>query len=75
MKPLNDDGGVMALLKSAWESTDGSEPGIKQLVTKVLGYEKNWKQDLNQVEGLNDAVTKHLINIEKHGVKKAIEMI
>lgn len=72
---LNDDGGVMALLKSAWESTDGSEPGIKQLVTKVLGYEKNWKQDLNQVEGLNDAVTKHLINIEKHGVKKAIEMI
>jgi tagaturonate reductase len=69
---LNDDAGAMELLKNAWSASDGSEAGIKQVVTKVLGYEKNWKQDLNQIEGLNDAVTKHLINIEKYGVKKAI---
>ena len=69
---LNDDAGAMELLKNAWASSDGSEAGIKQVVTKVLGYEKNWKQDLNQIEGLNDAVTKHLTNIEKNGVKKAI---
>lgn len=72
---LNDDAAIMELLKNAWTSYDGSEAGIKDVVTKVLGYEKNWKQDLNKVEGLNDAVTKHLINIEKHGVAKAIEMI
>jgi tagaturonate reductase len=72
---LNDDAAAMELLKNAWSSSDGSEAGLKDVVTKVLGYEKNWKQDLNKVEGLNEAVTKYLTNIEKHGVQKAIEMI
>ncbi|MGZ3852361.1 MAG: tagaturonate reductase [Flavisolibacter sp.] len=72
---LNDDSSAMDLLKNAWASSDGSDHGINQVVTKVLGYEKNWKQDLNKVEGLNEAVTKHLVNIEKYGVKKAIQML
>jgi tagaturonate reductase len=72
---LNDDVAAMELLKNAWAASNGSENAIKEVVTKVLGYEKNWKQDLNKVEGLNEAVTKHLIDIEKYGVQKAIEMI
>jgi tagaturonate reductase len=72
---LNDDAAAVELLKNAWASFDGSEKSIKEIVTKVLGYEKNWKMNLNEVEGLNEAVTKHLFNIEKHGAKKAIEMI
>lgn len=72
---LNDDAAAMELLKSAWAAADGSEGSIKEVVTKVLGYEKNWKINLNEVEGLNEAVTKHLVNIEKSGVQKAIEMI
>jgi tagaturonate reductase len=72
---LNDDAAAMELLKNAWASSKGSEESIKDVVTKVLGYEKNWKQDLNRIEGLNDAVAKHLFNIEKYGIKKAIEMI
>lgn len=72
---LNDDAAAMDLLKNAWASSDGSEAAVKKVVSTVLGYEKNWKQDLNKVDGLNEAVTKHLFNIEKHGVKKAIEMI
>jgi tagaturonate reductase len=72
---LNDDAAAMELLKNAWASSDGSDVAIKQVVSAVLGYEKNWKQDLNKIQGLNDAVTKHLVNIEKHGVEKAIAMI
>jgi tagaturonate reductase len=72
---LNDDAATLELLKNAWSKSDGSDASIKNVVTEVLGYQKNWKRDLNQVEGLNEAVTKHLINIEKHGVQKAIEMI
>jgi tagaturonate reductase len=72
---LNDDAAAMDLLKNAWAASDGSEAAIKEIVTTVLGYEKNWKQNLNNVEGLTDAVAKHLLNIEKYGVKKAIEMI
>ena len=69
---LNDDAEVMELLRDAWSSYDGSEGSIWKIVTKVLGYEKNWKQDLNNVEGLNDTVTAHLINIKKHGMEKAV---
>jgi tagaturonate reductase len=72
---LNDDAAAMELLRNIWAPSDGSEKSIQDVVTKVLGYEKNWKQDLNKVEGLNDAVTKHLVNIEKYGVQKAIKMI
>jgi tagaturonate reductase len=72
---LNDDAAAMELLKGAWQATDGSEAGIKEVVTKVLGYQKNWKRDLNEVEGLNEAVTAHLINIEKQGIQNAIQQI
>jgi tagaturonate reductase len=72
---LNDDAGNLELLKNAWAKSDGSDASVKNVVTEVLGYQKNWKMDLNQAEGLNEAVTRHLINIEKYGVKKAIEMI
>lgn len=72
---LNDDAATMELLKNAWLKTDRSDTSIKNVVTEVLSYQKNWKKDLNEVEGLNEAVTKHLINIEKHGMQKAIEII
>lgn len=72
---LNDDAAALELLKNAWSKSDGSDAAIKNVVTEVLGYQKNWKRDLNEVEGLNEAVTKHLINMEKYGVEKAIEMI
>lgn len=72
---LNDDAGVMQLLKEAWAASDGSDASIKEVVTKVLGYEKNWKMNLNEVEGLNEAVTKQLISIERHGMQKAVEMV
>jgi tagaturonate reductase len=72
---LNDDPALVELLTNAWQANDGSESGIKDVVTKVLGYEKNWKRNLNEVEGLNEAVTAHLINIEKSGMAKAIEQI
>lgn len=72
---LNDDAAAMELLKNAWASFDDSQAAIKEVVTKVLGYEKNWKMNLNDVKGLNDTVTKHLFNIEKYGMQKAIEMI
>ncbi len=72
---LNDDAAMLALLKSAWESADGSDESIRQVVATVLGYQKNWKRNLNEIEGLPEAVTSHLINIEKHGIAKAIAVM
>jgi tagaturonate reductase len=59
---LNDDAHVMDLLKNVWSKADGSEASLKEVVREVLAYDKVWKKDLNQVEGLTDAVSDHLIN-------------
>jgi tagaturonate reductase len=72
---LNDDSNVLLLLRNEWAAADGNEDSIRKLVTNLLAYEKNWKRNLNDVAGLNDAVTDHVINIEKHGIRKAINMI
>lgn len=72
---LNDDPAVMTLLATAWQESGSSEEGIRNIVTKVLGYQKVWKMDLNSVEGLHEAVTAHLSNIEKEGIQKALQQI
>ena len=72
---LKDDADLLELLKNAWSKFDGSDASIKEVVTTVLAYEKNWKFNLNDVVGLNEAVTKHLINIEKSGMKEAIKTV
>lgn len=72
---LNDDPAMMDLLKSAWALSDGTEESLKAVVTEVLACEKNWKMNLNEIDGLNDAVTKQLVSIEKNGIQKAVELI
>lgn len=72
---LNDDEDILELYKAAWGNCDGSDEGLKNVVTTVLAYEKNWKMDLNEVAGLTDSVTEYLIKIEKLGIKEAIKEV
>jgi len=72
---IKDDADLLELLKNAWDKYDGTDVSIAKVVATVLAYEKNWKLNLNTVEGLADAVTKHLINIEKLGMKEAIKTV
>jgi len=72
---LNDDAAILVLLKNAWTKYDGSEESVEDVVREVLSYEKNWKLDLNTVEGLTKAVTGHLVNITTNGMEKAIETV
>lgn len=72
---LADDQHILDLYKSLWENCDGSKASLKNLVTSVLGYEKNWKMDLNKVDGLTDKVTDYLIKIEELGVKEAVKEV
>ena len=72
---LSDNEDILALYKAAWGNCDGTDEGLKKLVTTVLAYEKNWKMDLNKTTGLTDAVTGYLIKIERLGMKKAVEEI
>ncbi|KZL89894.1 tagaturonate reductase [Clostridium magnum] len=72
---LADDADILDLYKTAWGSYDGTEEGLKTVVTTGLGYEKNWKMDLNKVEGLTSAVTGYLAKIEKLGIKEALKEV
>lgn len=72
---LADDADILDLYKNAWGSYDGTEEGLRTVVAAVLGYEKNWKMDLNKVEGLTNAVTDYLVKIEKLGIKEALKEV
>lgn len=72
---LADDEHILELYKNLWSECDGSESGLKTLVTKVLAYDKNWGMDLNEIEGLTQAVTDNLILIEKAGMKEAVKSV
>ena len=72
---LADDQDILDLYKSAWEGCDGSEAGLRNLVSTVLGYEKNWKMNLNDVAGLTEAVTNYLIKIESLGMNEAVKQL
>ncbi len=72
---LADNEDILDLYKSLWQNYDGTEAGLKTIVTTVLAYEKNWKMNLNEIEGLTDKVTNYLIKIEKLGIKEALKEV
>ena len=70
---LSDDSDILELYKNLWSNYDGSEKGLRDLVTTALAYEKIWKMNLNKVPGLTDAVIYYLKNIEALGIIEAIK--
>jgi tagaturonate reductase len=72
---LADDDDILELYKGVWSSCDGSEEGLRNVVTQVLAYEKNWGMNLNEIPNLTDEVAKYLILIEKLGMKEAVKEV
>jgi tagaturonate reductase len=72
---LTDNQDILNIYKHLWENYNGTQEGLKNLVQTVLAYEKNWKMDLNKVEGLTDLVTEYLDKIENKGIKEAIKEV
>jgi tagaturonate reductase len=72
---LADDEDILDLFKNLWTNCDGTSEGLKNVVTGVLGYEKNWGSNLNDVPGLTDKVAGYLEIIEKVGMKEAVKEV
>jgi len=72
---LEDDKDILELYKGLWSQFDGTNEGLKNIVISILGYEKNWGMNLNEITNLTDEVTKYLISIEKLGMKEAIKEV
>ncbi|MBA2888642.1 mannitol-1-phosphate/altronate dehydrogenase, partial [Clostridium beijerinckii] len=54
---------------------DGTKEGLNKIVTSVLGYEKNWGSNLNEIPNLADEISRYLEIIEKVGMKEAVKVV
>ena len=70
---LLDDEEVLALFKEQWQQFDGTIAGTRRLVKHILSCKDIWEQDLNEIPGLMEAVSKDLFTIETKGMQSAIE--
>lgn len=70
-----DNADILELYAKVWGAYDGSAEGLEQLVRSVLGYQVNWKRDLNAVPGLTAAVTAQLQKILDEGMTAAIDAL
>lgn len=67
--PLSDDDEVLAFLKRLWtEETD-----VSNIAFHVLGFEKVWGQNLNDVSGLTDKTAEYLRDMKQTGMRKALK--
>ncbi len=73
--PLQDDQEILDFLQKEWTAYNGNEVTLFEFVFDVLAMKDVWVKDLNHVPGLTKAVTRHLINIEKNGMKTALKSL
>lgn len=67
---LRDDRHHLDMYTDLWQ-----ENNYENIAKSVLGLENHWDMDLNSVEGMTELVAKYLENIDKNGVKKALEEV
>lgn len=70
-----DDLNVLEFFKSVWSGFDGSRKSAEAIVNNVFSRTDFWKQDLNMVDGLSEAVSAHLYNITSKGIAEAIKYV
>lgn len=67
--PLSDDDEVLAFLKRLWtEETD-----VSNIAFHVLGFEKVWGENLNDMPGLTDKTAEYLRDMKQTGMRKALK--
>lgn len=75
MIPLKDDPSVIAFLQQLWAQCDGTDTGFANLAENVLKWEKNWRQDLTAIEGFQEELQRHLIQIDSFGMEAAVRRL
>lgn len=67
--PLADDPVTLAWFSDAWHQVDAGQLTQARLVSGWLACERIWGRDLNQVNGLADAVTSAIALIDSDGMR------
>ncbi|MDG5787863.1 tagaturonate reductase [Evansella sp. AB-P1] len=69
----NDE--VIQAVLAGWGKVDNGEATVKELVTSLLGNKDIWSEDLNDINGLTDAVSDYLQQIVDNGMKASVESL
>lgn len=67
---LRDDKHHLEMYQELWKTNN-----YRKIVEHVLGLEKHWDINLNTIDGMTDLVIHYVENIDKYGVKKALEEV
>ncbi|MEM7511177.1 MAG: tagaturonate reductase [Bacteroidota bacterium] len=71
--PLNDDEEAITFLQHLWQQCDGSEFAFSDMAQAILRWEYTWKQDLSTISSLGELLQEYLGQIERDGMKKALD--
>lgn len=72
---LKDDQDILDLYTELWKDFDGSEAAVEKVVKGVLGYEKNWGTDLNDVPHLTAKVKDWVVQINAKGMTSLVQEV
>ena len=72
---LSDDTATLTWFARAWSEVATGERTLLELVTQWLSNQPLWKENLNDIPGLTNALTEALILIEGNGIKAVLRNI
>jgi len=73
--PLADDAATLKWFALAWSDVRHGHRSVADIVAAWLGNELLWGQDLNQIDGLAQAVTTHITAIERDGIRACLRQV
>lgn len=72
---LADDAAILACFNKEWACYTRTRESAQTLVTNLLRDELLWGVDLTQLEGLVSQVSDRLYDIERNGIKQALQAV
>ena len=62
-------------MQDLWASSPRTLEDFRQIAFKALGYEYCWKQDLNDIPELREAIAHSLVKIDKAGFRYTLNKL
>lgn len=66
--PVKDSPEIVETMNTFWSQND-----LQKTVSDTLGHLEFWDQDLNKIEGLQNAITVAISEIDKNGIEKGYQ--
>ncbi|MEM7109727.1 MAG: tagaturonate reductase, partial [Bacteroidota bacterium] len=72
---LKDEPKILDLLRALWSALSTEPKDIEKLVNEVLANKELWEQDLNEIPGFSELVSRQVYNIHNQGMGKVVQSL